>query len=197
MVYARLAILSLRALQMAIIAFLLMACFGCAGFKDTARDAAAEALREVTPMLRETGKELADHAANRFREAGGQLIANAKGDIGGALASIPGLAKDAGAKAAADAIAARVSVEDPAKAAEFQRRVEADGLPAALEWLFGGGGLVITAGLARLWWRTRGALKATVQGIETAPPEVAARAKQAVAAHGGVAFDKEIQSALS
>lgn len=185
-----------HSVRWAILCFLAFS-MGCAGLKDTARDAAAEALREVTPMLRETGKELADHAADRFREAGGQLIANAKGDIGGALSSIPGLAKDAGAKAAADAIAARVATEDPTKAAEFQRRVEAEGLPAALEWLFGGGSLAISLGLARLWWRTRGALRATVQGIESAPPDVSTVAKKTVAAHGGAAFDKEIQSALS
>lgn len=169
---------------------------GCAGLKDTARDAAREALEQVTPMLRETGKELADHAANRMREAGGTLLAQAKGDIGGALSSIPTLAKDAGAKAAGDAIAARLATEDPNKAAEFQRRVESDGLPAALEWLFGGGGIVITAGLARLWWRTRGALKATAKGIEDLPEDLHRTVTKKISQKGGKSFDGEIQSAL-
>lgn len=186
MIYARLAILSSMVLLTS-----------CAGFKDSARDAAREALEQVTPMLRETGKELADHAAIRLQEAGGKLLDQAKGDIGGALSSIPSLAKDAGAKAAADAVAGRLATEDPAKAAEFQRRVASDGLPAALEWLFGGGSTAVALGLARLWWRTRGALKVTAKGIESLPPEVAKVAKAAVQAKGGVAFDSEIQGALA
>lgn len=170
---------------------LMLCSMGCAGFKDSARDAARAAIAEALPAIKEAGRELADHATARLAEAGAKVIEGAKNDLGGALGQIPALAKEAGAKAAADAVAARVAVEDPAKAAEFQRRVETDGLPAALEWLFGGGGLVIAAGLARLYWRTRGALRTVVAATESSP-EVKAK----VAASGGKAFDAEIQAAL-
>lgn len=178
------------------ILFSLACSMGCAGFKETARDAAAEALREITPMLRETGKEMIDHAGVRLGGIGDKLIDKAKVDIGEAVKAIPGATKDLVAGVSADMVSKRVAVENAAKAAEFDRRVEADGLPAALEWLAGGGGLTIGLYLTRLWWRTRGALKVTAQAVESSPPEVAAVIKQAVASHGGKTFDNEIQAAL-
>lgn len=171
---------------------------GCASIKDTARDAAAEAWANIRPDLVATGKELAEHATATAKTALGEFVTSAKGDIGGALASIPGLAKDAGEAVATRTIAERLKVdaELSSKAEEFEQRAKDEGLPAALEWLFGGGALTIAAGLGRLWWRTRGALKVTTHGVEGLPPDQAAAVKAAVAAAGGKAFDKEIQAAL-
>lgn len=164
---------------------------GCASLKDSARDAAREALAEAVPAIKEAGRELASHASREMEAAGGRLLTQAKDDIPGAIKAIIPELKGATADAATSAIAARVASEDPAKASEFERIAKAEGLPAALEWLFGGGGIVAALGLARLYWRTRGALKIVAKAAE-ASPEV----KATVAAHGGKVFDSEIQAAL-
>jgi len=129
----------MRKLTTALTLCLTLSAMSCAGFKETAKEAANEALRDAAPVLRDLGKELADHAAARLGEAGGKLIGQAKDDIGGAVKSIPGAAADAASRATVDVIKGRMA-NDPKLAPfadEFAQRAQSEGLGEAFKWLSG------------------------------------------------------------
>lgn len=155
---------------------------GCASFRDAAKEAAKEALAEVAPVLKEAGKDLIAEAraqasmlASDLGQKAMKVWVESKGDlkatIQAVIADIPGLAKDAGEKAATDAIAKRIAAsEGQAKADEFKARAGTDGLPAALQWASGGGVL----GLAGYVWRLLKQKAALAGAISSAPPEARA-----------------------
>ena len=172
---------------------------GCKSTIDYAKEAAAEALREVAPVLKEAGADLAREARTQAVALASDLSQQAvkawvenKGDIQATiksvLATIPGLAADAGKAAAAEAMAKRVeTLEGKPKADEFRKRAEDEGLPAALTWASGGGTLATLLYALRLL-RQKGqvvnALGVVTRGIEDSPHADAV--KESVAAAGGI-----------
>ncbi len=167
----------MRKLTTALILFSTLSVMSCAGLKDQAKEAASEALREAAPVLRELGKELADHAATRIGEAGGKLVAQAKDDLAGSLKAIPGAAGDAAKAAALDVVTGRVRA-DPKLAPyadEFNDRAQRDGVYEALKWLAGASGTGVL-GLAMALLRARKKAAEAETDAETKGQAVAAMA---------------------
>lgn len=170
----------------------------CAQF----RDQGSELLDQAKVGLASAGKDIARELGDELRRTGDSVIVRAReelrdasGDIKTAaletLKDIPELAREGGERAAAEAIAKRLELEDAAKADEYRRRASEDGIGAANEWAFGGG-LATIVGLLGLFWRTKGRLKDardTVSVLTTAtsslPPDTLGQVKTAVAANGG------------
>lgn len=164
---------------------------GCKSSIDYAKEAAKEALSEVGPVLKDAGKDLAAEARTQAALLAKDLMAQAvrawaenKGDlqatIKATLATIPGLAAEAGKGAASEALAKRIeALEGKPKADEFRKRAADDGIQDALTWA--GGGTTLGALLYALrLLRQRSALTGA---LATAPPEARAAVLANASAH--------------
>ena len=165
---------------------------GCASTIEHAKAAAKEALAEVGPVLKEAGadllaegraqaallaKDLATQAMKAWIENKGDFQATLKAT----LATIPGLAAEAGQKAAGEALAKRIeALEGKPKADEFRQRAADDGLQSALGWASGGTGAV---GLGLYLMRLLKQRAALSNALASAPPDVRAQVLANAAAH--------------
>lgn len=190
-----------RTLATLAILSLMLCSMGCS-FRGAAEDAARAAIAEALPAIKEAGKELADHASAKLAEAGGKLLTQAKDDIPGALkAAIPEL-KNASAEAVTATLKDRIALEDPVKAAKFEKTVEEKGLPEGVKELGGGSLALGILYLLRLYWRTKADANAKGEAVAAMASAVelhaAAPVKNAIAAFtkNRPAVDKVIHDSI-
>ena len=173
----------------------------CANLTDNLKRAGEEGARvilaDALPLLKDTGESLANHAADRFKEAAKDFVSEAKDDLGASLKELPGKASGAMSGAVKDAIYDALK-NDPQIAATIRPPQDGEGVSDYLKTIVAGSGVSVFGLIAALMRARKAranaedaaqsqaeALATVTRSVASSPPEIADAIRQAVKANGG------------